>query len=448
MSAWRNLRGICKMSININLVAMKFVSAEVAVGLIKSGDSVFIQGITSIPDTLVAAMTRRYAELRGVNLYAAFAVDKGVAPYACEEMADAFIVNSFFVGANVREHIARGYGRYIPALLGEIPTFFRQGIVPLDVALLNVSPPDKHGYCSTGVSVDITRGAVDSAKILIAQVNSHQPRTFNDALIHVSRFDVMVEANDPLTELPPIISSEIDVNIGRHIAAMIPDGATLQIGVGGIPNAVMSQLHSHKHLGLHTEAITEGAVELIKRGVIDNSRKKILPHFSVASMAVGTRRLYDFIDNYPQLQMLDVAYTNNPQIIAQNPDVRTVNSAIEVDLTGQIVSDSIGERVFSGAGGQHDFMCGGAICHSGKTFIALPSTTSRGETKIVENITCGGGVVSTRAQAQYIVTEYGIAELRAKSLPERARALINIAHPNHREVLERAARARFGRSFK
>lgn len=425
---------------------MNYTSATEAVKLIKSGDNVYIQGASAIPDTLVVAMTARADSLRGVKIYTAFSIDKGVAPYAKVELKESFEVHSFFVSGNIREYIAEGHGNYHPALLGEIPVFFRNGLIKLDVALINVSPADAYGYCSLGASVDLAKAAVDTAKIIIAQVNHHQPRVFGDAMIHCSRFAQVIQADDPLTELPEMISSEQDQKIGRYVAQMIPDGATLQIGVGGIPNAVLSQLTSHRHLGLHTEALTEGVVKLIRSGVIDNSRKMVHRGFSVASLAIGRRELYDFMDDNPSLLMCDVAYTNDPWLIRQNPDVRAINSAIEVDITGQIVADSIGEKIFSGVGGQHDFMYGGALCPTGKTVIALPSATESGHSKIVSTLTAGAGVVTTRAQAQYIATEYGIAELRAKSLVERARALISIAHPSAREELERAAFARYGRS--
>lgn len=426
---------------------MNYVTPMEAVSLIKSGDNVYIQGAAAIPDTLVNAMTQQANELRGVNIYSAFAIDKGAAPYAHAKFKENFIVNSFFVSGNIREHVAEGHGDYIPSHLSEIPKFLREGLIKIDVVLINVSPPDEHGYCSMGVSVDITKSAVDTAKLIVAQVNKYQPRVFGDAVIHSSKFAAAILADDPLTEVPEIQSTEVDIAIGKFIAQRIPDSATLQIGVGGIPNAVLSQLKNHKHLGLHTEAMTEGVVRLIQAGIIDNSRKTLHRGFSIASLAVGTRKLYDFMNNNPSIQMLDVAYTNDPWVIRQNDNMRSVNAAIEVDLTGQVVSDSVGQRIYSGVGGQHDFMYGASLSKGGATFIALPSATTKGISKIVPTLTPGGGVVTPRSIVQNIVTEYGIAEMRCKTLVQRAQALIAVAHPSARENLERAAYQRYGREI-
>lgn len=424
-----------------------YISPAEAVKLIKSGDNVYIQGSTSVPETLIEALTARHSELRGVKLYSAFAIGKGPAPYCQAEYRDIFEVNSFFMSSNIRHGQKLGCVQFIPSLLGEIPAYFRQGRIKLDAVLINVSMPDEHGYCSYGVSVDATKAAVDTARLIIAQVNRYMPRTFGDGVIHISEFAAVVEGHDPVVELPPVVSSEVDLKIGQNIADLIPDGATLQIGVGGIPNAVLNALGGHKHLGLHTEAMTEGVLPLLEKGIIDNSLKKIYPGKCVASLALGTRKLYDFMDNNPSVLMRDVAWTNDPFIIRQNPKVMAVNSAIEVDLSGQICADSIGTSIFSGVGGQHDFMYGGALSEGGKIFIALPSITAKGQSKISSVLAPGAGVVTTRAQAQYIVTEYGVAELKGKNLAERARALINIAHPSAREALERDAAERLGYGF-
>lgn len=422
---------------------MKYVNLEAAVGLIKNGDQVYVQGAASVPNALVAAMSAR-EDLRGVKVYSAFAICLSEAQYANNERFETI---SFFANGATRGEVNRGTGDYVPSMLGEIPVFFRTGVVPLDVVLVNVSLPDEHGYCSLGVSVDLTLGAIDGAKIVIAQVNKYQPRVFGDAVLHCSCFAAMVRADEPLVEIENAVPNAQDIAIGTHIANMIPDGATLQIGVGGIPNAVLGQLKGHKNLGVHTEALTEGMVDLINSGVINNSNKVVNRGFSVGSLAVGTRRLYDFMDNNPGILMKDVVYTNDPFIIRQNPSVRCVNSAIEVDITGQVVSDSIGERIFSGVGGQHDFMYGGNLCPTGKTFIALPSLTAKGASKIVARLTSGGGVVTPRAMMQHVVTEFGVAELRGKSLKERARALISISHPSVREELSRVAHERFKGNF-
>ncbi len=424
-----------------------YTTAAEAVKLIRPHDHVYIQGSTSIPEVLVQAMTDRAAELTDVTLYSAFAVGRGDAPYCKPEFKDTFLVNSLFVANNIRRWLAQGYGQTIPAFLGEIPGLFRSGLLPVDVAILNVSRPNADGYCSYGVSADLAVPAVECAKTVIAQVNAAMPFSYGDALIHISKIDAAVEVDEPLVELPTCVPNEIESRIGRHIAELIPDGATLQIGVGGIPNAVLAALTNHKHLGLHTEAMTDGVVPLIERGIIDNSQKKVLPHKNVASLALGSKRLYDYMDYCEDLEMRDVAWTNDPFRIRQNPKVMAINSAVEVDLTGQICADSVGTRIISGAGGQHDFMYGGALSEGGKTFIAIPSMTEKGQSKINPVLASGAGVVTTRHMIQHVVTEYGVADLRGKNLAQRARALIGIAHPQFREELERAAAERYGYSF-
>ena len=426
---------------------MNFVSAAEAVKLIKSGDSVFIQGSTSIPEVLVQAMTDRAPELRDVKVYSAFAIGRFDAPYAKAELRDSFEPLSFFVANNLRNAIKEGVAQTIPAFLGEIPFLFRSGQVPLDVTLLNVSEPDEEGYCSYGVSADLAFSAAECSKTIIAQVNKYMPRTFGDPVIHVSKIAALVRGDEPLVEVPTVIPNDVERAIGNFIAAEIPDGATMQIGVGGVPNAVLDALKDHKHLGLHTEAMTDGVVPLIEKGIIDNSLKKIYPGQSVACLCLGSQRLYDYLHNNRDVVIRDVAWTNDPQNIRQNPRVMAINSALEVDLTGQICADSIGERIFSGVGGQHDFMYGGALSEGGKCFIALPSITNKGISKIVPTLTKGAGVVTTRFQTQYIVTEHGIVYLRNKSLAERAKLLISIADPSVREDLERAAVQRFGIGF-
>ena len=429
------------------MAEIKYVSAQEAVRLIKSGDSVYIQGSTSIPEVLVQAMTDRAEELRGVKVYSAFAIGKGDAPYAKAELMDSFETNSFFVANCVRKAIKEGVGQAIPAFLGEIPFLFRSGQVPLDVTLLSVSEPDHEGYVSYGISADLAFSAAECSKIIIAQVNKHMPRTFGDSVIHISKIAALVRGDEPLVELPIAVPNEMERKIGNFIAAEVPDGATLQIGVGGIPNAVLDALHDHKHLGLHTEAMTDGVVPLIQKGIIDNSEKKLYRGQSLACLALGSRRLYDYLDNNRDVVFRDVAWTNDPQNIRQNPKVMAINSALEIDLTGQICADSIGTTIFSGVGGQHDFMYGGALSEGGKCFIALPSITSKGISKIVPTLTQGAGVVTTRFQTQYIATEHGIVYLRNKNLAERAKALISIADPSAREMLERAAVERFGVGF-
>lgn len=426
---------------------IKYVSAAEAVKLIQSGDSVYIQGSTSIPEVLVRAMTERAGELRGVKVYSAFAIGREDAPYAKRELMDSFETNSFFVANCVRKAIKEGVGQTIPAFLGEIPFLFRSGQVPLDVTLLNVSEPDEEGYVSYGISADLAFSAAECSKRIIAQVNRYMPRTFGDPVIHISKIDALVRGDEPLVELPIAVPNEMERKIGNYIAAEVPDGATLQIGVGGIPNAVLDALHDHKHLGLHTEAMTDGVVPLIQQGIIDNSLKKLYPGQSLACLALGSRRLYDYLNGNRDVVFRDVAWTNDPANIRQNPKVMAINSALEIDLTGQICADSIGTTIFSGVGGQHDFMYGGALSEGGKCFIALPSITTKGISKIVPTLTPGAGVVTTRFQAQYVATEHGIVYLRNKNLAERAKALISIADPSAREMLERAAVERFGIGF-
>ena len=423
------------------------MTAAQAVQLIESGDSIYIQGSTSTPEVLSQALADRGHELKDVTIYAAFAVGRQDAPYCKPEYKEAFNVKSLFVANNVRKWLADGYGTTIPAFLGEIPALFRDRTLPLDAVFLNVSPPNEDGYCSFGISADLAVSATECARKVIAQVNRSMPFSYGDALIHISEIDAAVEVDDPLVEVPTAIPTETDRAIGRHIAEMIPDGATLQIGVGGIPNAVLAALKDHRHLGLHTEALTDGVLPLLESGVIDNSCKKVMPGVSVASLALGSKRLYDYMDYRENLLLKDVAWTNHPFRIAQNPKVMAINSAVEVDLTGQICADSIGTRIISGVGGQHDFMYGGSLSEGGMTFIAIPSLTEKGQSKINPVLAEGAGVVTTRHMVQNVVTEYGVAQLRGKSVAERARALIEIAHPKVREDLDRAAAARFGHSY-
>ena len=424
-----------------------FCTADEAVKLIKSGDHVFIQGSTSIPEVLSEAMARRYTELRDVTVYNAFAVAKGPAPYTRPEMADSFFVDSFFVSNSVRQYIAEGNGSCIPRFLGEVPALFRDGTCPVDVALINCSLPNEEGYVSFGVSADLATSAVECARVVIAQINKAMPFSYGDPLIHIDRIDACVECDDPLVEVPTAVPTEAELRIGAAIAEHIPDGATLQIGVGGIPNAVIRALSDHKHLGLHTEAMTDGVLPLLESGVIDNSLKRIEPGKSVASLALGSRKLYDHMDYNRDMIFRDVAWTNDPFIIAQNPKVVSINSCLEVDLTGQVCADSIGERIFSGIGGQHDFVYGASRSEGGISFLAMLAKTNKGHNKIKAHLTTGAGVVTTRFQTQWIVTEYGAVNLRGRNYAERARLLISVAAPEFREELDRAAAARFGRAY-
>ncbi|WP_304422606.1 acetyl-CoA hydrolase/transferase family protein [uncultured Duncaniella sp.] len=423
------------------------MSADDAAKLIKSGDHVFIQGSTSIPETLVDAMTRRGDELRGVVLYSGFSVSNREAPYCKPEYKDSFLVDTCFVSSNVRRWIADGYGATTPRFLGEVPALFRDGTWPVDVCLLNCSMPDKDGYVSFGVSADLAFSASECARVVIAQLNPHMPFSYGDPVIHVSRLDAAVLVDDPLVEVPTPEPGPVETAIGEAIAALIPDGATLQIGVGGIPNAVIRALSGHRHLGLHTEAMTDGVLPLIESGVIDNSLKRVMPGKSVACLALGSRGLYDLMDYNKDMVFKDVAWTNDPFIIAQNPKVMAINSCLEIDLTGQICAESIGTRIFSGIGGQHDFVYGASRSEGGCSFLAMTSTTTKGMGKIKPVLTQGAGVATTRFQGNYVVTEHGAVDLRGRNLPERARLLISIANPDDREALDRAAFERFGYSY-
>ncbi|MBP6003291.1 MAG: acetyl-CoA hydrolase/transferase family protein [Pyrinomonadaceae bacterium] len=419
----------------------KITTAAEAVNAIRSGDRVFIHGIAAAPTILIEAMTARASELRDVEIVHLHT--EGDAPYARAEFEDSFRVNAFFVGANVRKAVQSGRGDYIPVFLSEIPALFRRNVLPLDVALIHVSPPDKHGFCSLGVSVDIAKAAVETAKIVIAQVNPNMPRTIGDALVDVRDIDFLVEVNIPLPEQAMPVLSDTDRAIGNHIAELIEDGATLQMGIGTIPNAVLASLKNHKHLGIHTEMFSDGLIDLVESGVVTGERKIKHPGKIVAGFVMGTRRLYDFVDDNPQVLMLDIAYVNDSSVIRRNPKVTAVNSAIEVDLTGQVCADSIGTKQYSGVGGQMDFIRGASLSEGGMPIIALPSTTTHGDSKIVPFLKTGAGVVTTRAHVHYIVTEYGVANLYGKNLRQRAAELVTIAHPDHREALDRAVFERF-----
>ena len=423
------------------------MTADEAVKMIKSGDCIYVQGSTSIPEVLMDALARRGVELRNVTVYSGFGVAKRESPICKPEFKDSFLVDSFFVNNSVRKWIAEGYGVTTPCFLGEVPSLFREGYWKVDYAFLNCSLPNEDGYVSYGVSADVAFSAVECADKVIAQINPQMPFSYGDPMIHISQLAAYVEVDDPLVEVPTPVPNEKEIKIGNLIAAEIPDGATLQIGVGGIPNAVLRALEGHKHLGLHTEAMTDGVVPLIKSGVIDNSLKKIFPGQSVASLALGSKDLYKEMNYNMEMVFKDVAWTNDPFIISQNPDVMAINSCLEIDLTGQICADSIGTMIYSGIGGQHDFVYGSSRSKGGKSFLAMLSTTNKGETKIKPHLRQGAGVVTTRFQANFIVTEHGIVNLKGKSLPQRAKLLISIAAPEFREELEREATHRFGYSF-
>tara|TARA_Y100000782_G_C10188440_1_gene268445 strand:- start:5150 stop:6421 length:1272 start_codon:yes stop_codon:yes gene_type:complete len=409
------------------------VSPETAVQLIHSGDRVFIQTAAAAPQVLINAMTERADELRDVEIVHLH-ID-GEAPYAHEKYAKSFQVNSLFIGPNLRHATQSGNASYIPVFLSEVPLLFRRKILPIDVALIHVSPPDQHGYCSLGVSVDATKAAIEMARIIIAQVNPKMPRTHGDGLIHISKIDRFTEVDEQIHEHITGEPSEIELRIGAHIAGLVENGATLQMGIGAIPNAALSQLKHHKHLGVHTEMFSDGIIDLVEREVIDNSKKAVFGGKIIGTFAMGSQRLYDFMDDNPLINMLDVAVVNDMNVIRKNPKVIAINSAIEVDITGQVCADSIGSRLYSGVGGQMDFMRGASLSEGGVPIIALPSTTHHGESRIVPFLKRGAGVVTTRAHVHYVITEYGIANLYGKSIVQRAKALIDIAHPEHRDTI-------------
>jgi 4-hydroxybutyrate CoA-transferase len=412
---------------------MTSISAEEAVKIIQSGDRVYIHGVAAAPQELIRAMAARASDLRGVEVVHLHT--EGAVPYAAKGMEESFRTNLFFIGANMREAVQAGRADYIPIFLSEIPNLFQSGLMPIDVALIQVSPPDQHGFCSLGVSIEATRSAVLNAKYVIAQVNRRMPRTHGDGLIHINSVNAIVEFDAPLHEIKISIPTEVEERIGKFCANLVEDGATLQMGIGSIPNAVLAQLIHHKDLGIHTEMFSDGLIDLVERGVVNGRQKRIHPGKIVASFVLGTQRVYDFIDDNPLVAMLDVGYVNDTSIIRRNSKVTAINSAIEVDLTGQICADSIGTQMYSGVGGQMDFMRGAAQSEKGKPIIALPSQTGRGVSRIVSTLNTGAGVVTTRAHVHYVVTEYGSVNLHGKNLRQRAKALIDIAHPSHRERL-------------
>ncbi|MCC6462305.1 MAG: acetyl-CoA hydrolase/transferase family protein [Saprospiraceae bacterium] len=422
--------------------AIQFVSAEEALSVIQSGHRVYIHGSACTPTHLLRHLAARKNELRKVelvfiSLYGEVFVDH-------PDCADSFHINAMFVSTPVRQAVNEGHGDYIPVFLSEIPELFKQGILPIDVALVQVSPPDKHGYCSLGTSVDIARAAVNTARFVIAQVNPQVPRTHGDSLIHLTRFHQLVYCDEPLHTMNfGEKVTEREEQIGRHIANLIEDRSTLQMGIGAIPDAVLSSLGNHKDLGVHTEMFSDGIIPLFENDVINNRYKAIHPNKTVAGFALGSRVLYDYVDDNPAFAFLDIDYVNEPGVIRRNPKVVAINSAVEVDLTGQVCADSIGTYQFSGVGGQMDFMRGAALSQGGKPIIALTSRTGKGIPRIVPFLKQGAGVVTTRAHVHYVVTEYGVAYLFGKNLRQRARALIEIAHPDDREMLERSCRERF-----
>ncbi|WGQ12379.1 acetyl-CoA hydrolase/transferase C-terminal domain-containing protein [Pedobacter gandavensis] len=419
-----------------------YTTAEQALQVIKSGDRVFIHGSAATPVHLIKTLQKRHQELKNVEITSITTlgdVDFNQSPYR-----ESFFFNSLFVSANTRAVANSMNGDYIPVFLSQIPKLFKEGFLPIDVALIQVSEPDAHGYCSLGTSVDIARAAVDTAKHIIAQVNPKMPRTHGDGFVHISAINSLVHFEQELPEVDySAKTSEATITIGAHIASLVEDGATLQLGIGGIPDQVLKNLTGHKNLGLHTEMLSDGVIPLIQSGVINNSLKKINRGKSITSFMIGTRKLYDFVNDNPIVRVMDISYANDTSIIRKNPKVTAINSAIELDLTGQICADSMGTYQYSGIGGQMDFIHGASLSEGGKPIIALPSITSKGISRIVPFLKQGAGVVTTRGHVHWIVTEYGKVNLFGMSLKQRAKALISLAHPMHREELDRAFYERF-----
>jgi 4-hydroxybutyrate CoA-transferase len=419
----------------------KVVSADAALLRVKPGDRVYIHPGGAEPEALVMALIQRAPDLRGVEIVHLMTL--GNADYVSPAMEGRFRHLAFFVGANVRQAVNSGAADYMPVYLSEIPALFTSGRLPLDVALIQVSPPDGHGFCSLGVGVDTTRAAARCAKTIIAQVNRRMPRTLGDCFIHVSRFDAVVEVDQPLCELPRVRSGPVQNEIGRHVAALVDDGATLQMGIGGIPDAVLFHLKDKHDLGIHTEMFSDGVMELIQRGNITNERKTLHTGKLVSSFVLGSQALYEFVNDNAFLEMHPTEYVNDPFIIARNDNMVAINSALQLDLSGQVVADSIGFDIYSGFGGQVDFIRGAARSQGGKPVIALPSTAKDGRlSRIVPALDPGAGVVTNRADVHYVVTEYGVADLHGRSLRQRAERLIEIAHPDFRGELKAHARGR------
>jgi 4-hydroxybutyrate CoA-transferase len=423
----------------LDVYKSKITSAPAALEqAIKSGDRVLLNSNCGEPQTLAEALSAIAPTLRDVEVVQLLAL--GVANYVRKDLQGHLRLNAMFIGPSVRQAVNAGDADYTPIFLSEIPRLFSQGKVPLDVTLVQVSPPDEHGFCSFGVSVDIIKPAAENSRVVVAEVNPRMPRTLGDAFIHVSKLTHVVETDRPILELPRDPFTEVHRRIGKHIAELIDDGATLQLGIGAIPDAVLSQLNTKRHLGIHTEMFSDGVMDLLEQGAISNERKTLHPGKIITSFIMGSRRLYDFIDNNPVVEMHPSQYTNDPFIIAQNDNMVSINSAISVDLTGQVNADSIGSSLYSGIGGQVDFVRGAARSKNGKTFIALPSTAKDGQlSRIVPMLAPGAGVVTSRGDVHFVGTEYGVVDLHGKSIRQRARALINIAHPSFREELERFA---------
>ncbi len=421
-----------------------YISADEAVKVVKSGDHIHLSSVASAPQVLIEALCRRgeAGELKDVRIHHLHT--EGPAPYSDPRFNGIFFHQGFFIGANVRPSVQSGYSDYIPVFLSETQKLYRCGALRCDVAMIQVCPPDRHGFVSLGTSVDATLAAIECAGTVIAVVNSNVPRAWGQAMIPMDMIDIFVEDNTPLKEARFTAPDEVETAIGRHCAELIEDGACLQMGIGAIPNAVLAQLGGHKDLGIHTEMFADGVLKLVESGVITGRNKVTDRGKLVSTFLMGSQRVYDFIDDNPMVAMMDVGYTNDPYVIARNPKMTAINSAVQIDLTGQVCADSIGKKFYSGTGGQVDFIYGASLSEGGKAIIAMPSCTKNGVSKIAPTIMEGAGVVTSRAHVHWVVTEYGAVDLYGRSMEERAKLLISIAHPDHREELDRAAFERFG----
>lgn len=423
---------------------IQYTSAQEAVKVIKSGDHVHLSSVASSPRVLIEAMCE-WAKSQGLkDIRVHHLHTEGPAPYSNPEYDGIFFHQGFFIGANVRPNVQSGYADYIPVFLSETQKLYRCGAVPCDVAMIQVSTPDENGMVSLGTSVDATLAAIECAKTVIAVINPNVPYAYGQALIPLEDIDVFVEDNTPLVEAHFPEPSEIDMKIGANVAALIEDGACLQLGIGSLPNAVLRQLGGHRHLGIHTEMFADGVLDLVAKGVIDGSAKVTDPGKIVATFLMGSKEVYDFIDHNDSVRMMDVGYTNDPFLMAQNPKMTAINSAVEIDITGQVCGDSIGTKHYSGVGGQCDFVYGASRSEGGKAIIAMPSRTVKGVSKIVPVVKPGAGIITTRAHVHWVATEYGAVDLYGRSFQERAKLLTSIAHPDDREALEKAAFDRFG----
>jgi acetyl-CoA hydrolase len=417
----------------------RMLTAEQAVQHIQSGQRLFLTGNCSVPQKLLNALVSHASNLQDVEICQALTI--GPADYVAPEMEGHLRVNTMFISANIRKAVHEGRADFTPVLLSEFPLLFKRGVLPLDVALIHVSPPDEHGFCSLGIEVGLTKSAAENARLIIAEVNQQMPRTLGDSFIHVSRLNYVVPVDYPLPEIDMASEGPSDVveNIARHISSLIPDGATMQMGIGAIPDAVLKYLFEKRDLGIHTELFSDGIIDLVEAGVLTNSRKTLHTGKIIAGFILGTKRLYSWCDDNPLIELHPTEYVNDPFVIAQNERMVAINSAIEVDLTGQVCADSIGHRLYSGVGGQLDFIYGASRAKGGVPIIALPST-ARNISRIVPSLKPGAGVVTTRNHVRFVVTEYGIADLYGKSIRQRAQALINVAHPQFREELTQQAR--------